>query len=105
MITWSLEVLLRNALAPDTMSTRKRALKIPVHFNQIDIFGTSKVSGPSTDSYCMLNINQFITKNYFSRYQHSFFYSDEKITDQTLYIASNFPSMILGTNYGRIFLV
>ena len=105
MITWSLEALLRNVFAPGMLDTSKSKLKIPAHVNQIDIFGASKVSGPSTDSYSMLNINHFITKNYFGPYQHSFFYSDEKITDQTLYIASDFPSMILGTNYGRIFLV
>jgi len=53
----------------------------------------------------ILNLHPFIQKNYFSRHQHSFFYHDEKITDQTFYIASDFPSMILGTNYGRIFFV
>ena len=53
----------------------------------------------------MLNINPFIAKHYFTRYQHSFFYTDEKITDQTFYVASDFPSMIIGTNYGRVFIV
>jgi len=71
----------------------------------MDIFGSSQGSSPSNDSNCILNINQFVTKNYFSRHQHSFFYSDEKITDQTFYVASDFPSMVLGTNYGRVFVV
>jgi WD40 repeat protein len=53
----------------------------------------------------LININQFITKNYFSRHQHSFFYSDEKVLDQTFYISSDFPSMVLGTDYGRIFII
>ena len=73
--------------------------------SQVDVFGTSRMPNGGKDPNCILNLNQFVTRNYFTRHQHSFFYSDEKITDQTFYVSSDFPSMVVGTNYGRIFVV
>jgi hypothetical protein len=82
-----------------------KELQIPVHANDLDFFGSSSGHNQAKDPNCILNINQFVAKNYFSRHQHSFFYCDEKVTDQAFYTSSDFPSMVLGTNYGRIFIV
>lgn len=100
MVTWSLDSLFLNLAAGST-----KELRLPIHTNELDIFGSSTASNQAKDSNCILNINQFVAKNYFSRHQHSFFYCDEKVTDQAFYASSDFPSMVLGTNYGRIFIV
>ena len=100
MVTWSLDSLFLNLAAGTT-----KELRLSVHTNELDIFGSSTASNQAKDSNCILNINQFVAKNYFSRHQHSFFYCDEKVTDQAFYASSDFPSMVLGTNYGRIFIV
>ena len=68
----------------------------------LDLFG---VTSSYKDPNCIININQFLAKNQFRKYQHSFFYSDELITEQTFYASQDFPSMIIGTNYGRIFII
>lgn len=70
-------------------------------YTPIELFGSPK----SKEPFSMLNISPYIVKNYFSRWQHSFFYSDEKITDQAFYVSTDFPSIVVGTNYGRIFIV
>ena len=81
MITWSLEALLNDMVPQNLDDKQEKEPKIPTHLNKMDIFGSSQGSSQSNDSNSILNINQFVTKNYFSRHQHSFFYSDERITD------------------------
>ena len=71
------------------------------HYNEIDVFGVAA----QNSCHKLLTLNPFISKNYFSRYQHSFFFSDEKITCQTFYSSADYPSIIVGTDYGRIFIV
>jgi hypothetical protein len=95
-LAWSLEHVLEE---------QEGQIRIPLSVNQIEVFGNSKTPNTGKDPNCILNLNQFVTKNYFTRHQHSFFYSDEEITDQTFYVSSDFPSMVVGTNYGRIFIV
>jgi hypothetical protein len=98
MLSWSIEYLLKTSLSSH---------KLPLHINNINVLGQSNSSSTqsSRDPNCILNLNQFITKNYLSRHQHSFFYSDELITDQTFYVSSDFPSIVIVTNFGRIFII
>lgn len=63
---------------------------IPIYFTPIKISGTEDLikkdfsdSGktlPKANNQ-LLSLHPFIQKHYFSKHQHSFFYSDEKITD------------------------
>lgn len=73
-----------------------------MHINTLDLYGTGD---SDSDHFNKLSLNKFVTKNYLSRFQHSFFYADEQITDQAFYLAQDHPSLIVGTNYGRIFIV
>lgn len=75
---------------------------LPFCTSPVDIFG---IKSSYHDPNCIININQFLAKNQFRKFQHSFFYSDEKITEQTFYASQDFPSMIIGTNYGRVFII
>ena len=37
--------------------------------------------------------------------QFQFFFSDEIVTESVIYTSSDHPSLIIGTNYGRIFMI
>ena len=97
MLTWNLSSLFLNLKVSNFTKQ-----KLGLHLNEIDLFGDNI---QDKSSNCIININYHIAKNYFSKYQHSFFYTDEKITEQSFYASSDFPGMIIGTNYGRIFIM
>lgn len=98
MITWSLQGILNKLFnAKDLLNFR-----IPTCVSNLSFTAPSDVQPPRNT---LINLHQYIQKNYFSRFQHSFFYENEYITDQTFYSASDFPSIILGSNYGRVFIV
>lgn len=53
----------------------------------------------------LLNFQPLLIKSFYNKHQFEFFYSDEKVTDSVIYASSNHPSYLLGTSYGRIFMV
>ena len=62
---------------------------------------------PSTndDPGALINFQPILIKSFYNRNQYAFFFPDEEVTDSAIYTSSNHPSYIIGTNYGRIFII
>jgi len=71
---------------------------VPVIISSIQLF-------PKTLPNCLINFNPIILRNYYNQHQFQFFFSDEKIMDHVVYTSIDHPSLIIGTNYGRIFII
>lgn len=99
MVSWSLQGVLAKLFG---QKSEMRMVRVPTCVSPISFMSSDDIQPPKNT---LINLHPFIQKHYFSRYQHSFFYVDEVITDQTFYVASDFPAIVLGTNYGRIFIV
>lgn len=101
MLTWSLQSLLANLkvnnLSPDQ--------KIAMCVSPLDIFEKADRQGGYKSPFQLLNLNSFVANTYFSKHQHSFFKRGEEVTAQTFFVSAEYPSVILGTNFGRIFIV
>jgi hypothetical protein len=108
MITWSLQSLFNQVF----QKNKVKEAKLPVYITSLKLSGADDSSNLSdsssrlqTPKNSLIGLHPFIQKHYFSRHQHSFFYTDECITDQTFYVASDFPALVMGTNYGRVFII
>lgn len=101
MLTWSLQSLLANLKVNNYDQNQRLALCI----NKLNGLENNRSPNQQKSPYSLLNINSFVTQNYFSRHQHSFFYKGERVTEQTFFVSAEYPSAIMGTNLGRIFIV
>ena len=108
MMTWSLDSLFSQVF----QKNKVKDAKVPLYVTSLRLTGSeepcsvdSGANKSQSPKGTLISIHPFIQKHYFSRHQHNFFYSDERITDQTFYIASDFPALVMGTNYGRVFVV
>lgn len=101
MLTWSLQSILANLKVNNLSLDQKIALCV----SPLDVFDKADRLAGQKSPFQLLNINSFVAQNYFSRHQHSFFYSGEEVTAQTFFVSAEYPSVILGTNFGRIFIV
>lgn len=72
-----------------------------VCITNLKLFGSTSES----NSNCLLSFNDLVMHSYFNKSQFDFFYSDEKITQQVTFFDKDLPSLIIGTNYGRICIV
>lgn len=99
MLSWSLQPVL-NSLK--TKSNHE--VTIAASCTQLSLTA-SQPSALHSSTECPISINPYILKTYFSKYQHSFFLEGERVTEQTFFVSSEFPSVILGTTLGRIFIV
>ena len=72
-----------------------------VCITNLKLFGSTSES----NSNCLLSFNDLVMHSYFNKSQFEFFYSDEKITQQVTFFDKDLPSLIIGTNYGRICIV
>lgn len=94
MVSWSLQSIF---LALKSKQHDK-VVSVAANVTELKMFG-------STNQDSVININPYVAQNYFSKHQHSFFYPGEKVTEQTFFVSAEFPSVILGTSRGRIFIV
>ena len=94
MITWNLESIIEN-LEYGKLSYK---IQIPMFVNAINLF--SKLP-----NNCLINFNPLIIRNYYNKNQFKFFFSDEVVTDSVSYTSFDHPCLIIGTNYGRIFMI
>eukprot|EP00347_Sterkiella_histriomuscorum_P013779 403363397 len=95
MISWSFETAIEN-LNYATELTRE--FRLPLFVNNINIF-------PQPVQSCPINFYSLVIKNIYNKHQFQFFFSDEHVTDSIVYASIDNPSLIIGTNYGRIFMV
>jgi len=72
--------------------------------NNLQLF-YSQVTPENESINCPISFNDLIIQSYFNRLQFDFFFTDEKITKQVTFFDKDLPSLIIGTNYGRICLV
>ena len=94
MITWTLETIIENL---DSIRNNSKT-HIPMFVNSIALF--QKLPNNS-----LINFNPLIIRNYYNRNQFQFFFSDEVVTESVSYTSFDHPCLIIGTNYGRIFLI
>lgn len=76
---------------------------IALNISNLQIFGSQSNESQSANS--LINFNPLVMKSYYNLRHFQFFYSDEKITQSATFIDKECPSQIIGTNYGRIFMV
>ena len=95
MVTWSFETAIENL---DYAAELTKDFKIPFFVNNITLF-------PQSVQNCPINFYSLVIKNIYNKHQFQFFFSDEHVTDSVVYTSIDNPSLIIGTNYGRIFMV
>ena len=97
MVSWDLSTLIDN-LIYKTEIRGGTDFRMPVFVNQISVF-------PSQINNCPINFYPLVIKNFYNKHQFQFFFSDETITESVIYTSIDHPCLIIGTNYGRIFMV
>ena len=97
MVSWDLSPLIDNLIYKTEIKTGTD-FKLPVFVNQISVF-------PHQINNCPINFYPLVIKNFYNKHQFQFFFSDESITDSVIYTSIDHPCLIIGTNYGRIFMV
>lgn len=93
MVTWCLEAIIENL----QFSLDYSNAKIPLFLNKIKLFPTLKRN-------CLMHFQPILSKNYYNKHQFQFFFASEIITESVIYTSIDHPSLIFGTNFGRIFL-
>ena len=93
LISWNLETLLYNL----HIGYPHHTPSIPLVLNSLRLF-------PTPIANCLLPFHPLIIRSFYSSSQFQFFFSDERITDSLIYTSSVHPSLVFGTNYGRIFV-
>lgn len=94
MVTWYFTSIIENL----NHSLDYKGTQIPMFLNSITLF-------PNQIRNCLININPLLVRNYYNKHQFQFFFTDEVIADSVIYTSVDHPCLIIGTNYGRIFLV
>ena len=106
MLSWNFEKMFEGL----GLNINLCKLPVPMAISELSIFGNSSQSASSgmkssTSGNCLINFNQLIVKNYYNKLQFQFFFSDEKVVQSCTYASVEEPALIVGTNYGRIFIV
>jgi hypothetical protein len=89
---WNLKILFSNLLA----GQRGGLPSPPLTLTPLEVL-------PKPNN--ILNFQPILIKSFYNKNQFSFFFPDESVTDSAIYTSSNHPSYLLGTNYGRIFMI
>lgn len=71
---------------------------MPMFANSVQVFSQQV-------QQCPINFFSLVIKNIYNKHQFQFFFSDESVTDSVVYASIDNPALIIGTNYGRIFMV
>ncbi|CDW82512.1 wd g-beta repeat-containing protein [Stylonychia lemnae] len=95
MVSWSFQTIFENLNYQEELGSDT---KLPLFVNNIQLF-------PQAIENCPINFYSLVIKNIYNKHQFQFFFSDEKVTDSVTYGSSDNPALIIGTNYGRIFIV
>ena len=117
LLSWNLNQVLQELLiselpepVADPLSPRQepsprsnQSAGIPLNISNLQVFGSQGSELQSANT--LINFNPLVMKSYYNVRHFQFFYSDEKITQSATFIDKECPSQIIGTNYGRIFLV
>ncbi len=72
---------------------------LPLNLQPLNIFQ------PQHDNSSLLNLQPILIRYIYNHHQFSFLYSDEFITASAIYLSSQNPCYLAGTNYGRIFML
>lgn len=97
MLQWDLSSLIHNLNYKSEIRSSPD-FKLPVFVSAINVF-------PHQINNCPINFYPLVIKNFYNKHQFQFFFSDEAITDSVIYTSNEHPSLIIGTNYGRIFMI
>ena len=117
LLSWNMDGILSSLVDPRPSDTEEQELEegeepkavpredlpIPLNISNLQLFGQSP--GEPVSSNCLINFNPLVLKSYYNVKQFQFFYSDEKITSSALFADRESPSQLIGTNYGRVFVV
>jgi len=121
MISWFINDMLRNSRFY-TYGNNQDIYKpesIPLQCSSIDIFSDQEASesevflhegNSSLIGHNLISFNDIITEEFQNVNYYQFFYSDEKVTCTLIisaieHIKKITPALVIGTNYGRIFIV
>jgi hypothetical protein len=94
MVSWTLSTLISNLDYTPTI----KDYKIPLFVNKLGLFDAAV-------PYCPLNFYTLVIKSIYNKHQFQFFFADERIETSVVYTSVEAPSLVVGTNYGRIFIV
>ena len=97
MLSWDLEGLLKDGDINTDYTPLLCISNLQLFYSQV---------APENESInCPLSFNDLIIQTYFNKLQFDFFFTDEKVIHQTTFFDKDLPSLIVGTNYGRICIV
>ena len=78
---------------------------LPLNISNLTLFGSqSKQSEPHIPN-SLIPFNSQVLKSFYNSCQFRFFFTDERVTAQVVFQDRDSPSSIIGTNYGRIFMM
>lgn len=95
LLSWSFDTVFDNL---NYIQELAKDFKLPLFANGIQLFSQYVQA-------CPINFYSLVIKNIYNKHQFQFFFPDEQVTDSVVYASIDNPSLIIGTNYGRIFMV
>jgi hypothetical protein len=95
-LCWNLKCLFNNLNA----GLRNGHPCLPFSLTPLSVF-PSLTDDPSN----LINFQPILIKSFYNQNHYAFFFPDETVTDSAVYTSANHPSYIIGTNYGRIFII
>jgi hypothetical protein len=103
LITWSLTSLISNLYGGLTSNHPS----IPLSLQPMTIFSSSPEGSNSSESPSqnLLNLQPILIRYIYNRHQFSFLFSDEQVTSSAIYLSAANPCYLVGTSYGRIFML
>ena len=101
ILSWDFRAILTHCTSAEDDS----ALQVPMNISNLTLFGSqSKQSEPHIPN-SLINFNSQVLKSFYNSSQFRFFFTDEKVTASVIFQDNDSPSSIIGTNYGRIFMI
>jgi len=100
MLAWDMGRLLQT-LGDPLLSKPRLSLSI----SSLALFSSQSTQSEPAIPNCLINFNSQVLKSFYNSCHFRFFFTDEKVTARVLYQDSDSPSVVIGTNYGRIFLI
>ena len=107
LLTWDFDTVLTMCcdIPSDALASQIGETRLSMNISNLSLFSSqSKASEPHIPN-SLINFNSQVLKQFYNSSQFRFFFTDEKVTSSVIFQDKDSPSSIIGTNYGRIFMI
>ena len=103
-LTWNFTELLESIVEQNELNLEQCLPLCVTPMNHL-LGGTCDTKEVTTGMNCPLNLNKLLLTNCYNKLNFQFFYTDEHVTESTCTVDNQMPVYVVGTNYGRVFIL